>query len=99
MKNVKERGQLFGWQSILNEPKGDSTKNLIDKYCLVELEDIKAHALIYENEAGRNAQNASQMYTFLSASLTDEAKAMVLCDFADYTIVMDDGTAQVTNGP
>ena len=77
---------------------GDTTKNLIDQYGLVELEDIKAHALIYENEAGRNAQNASQMYTFLSASLTDEAKAMVLSDFSDYTIITDDGT-QVTNAP
>ena len=98
LKNVKERGQLFGWQSILNVPMGDTTKNLIDQYGLVELEDIKAHALIYENEAGRNAQNASQMYTFLSASLTDEAKAMVLSDFSDYTIITDDGT-QVTNAP
>jgi hypothetical protein len=98
LTKVKERGQLFGWKSIIEIPKDGSKKDLIDQYGLIDLEDIKAHALTYENEAGRDAQNASQMFTFLSASLTDEAQAMVRSDYSDYTIITTDGT-QVNNGP
>jgi hypothetical protein len=98
LKNVKERGQTFGWQAILNVPKDGSKKNVIEQYGLLELEDIQAHATIYENERGRNAQNASQMYNFLYTSLTDEAKLMVLSDYSDNTIIAADGS-QICNGP
>ena len=37
------------------------------------------------------------MYDFLESSLTDEAKAMVLSDFADYTITPEG--MQICNGP
>jgi predicted RNA-binding protein YlxR (DUF448 family) len=99
LKKVKERGHDFGWRAILDIPKADGTiKNLIDQYGLIELEEIQAHAMIYENEGGRNGQNASQMYTFLFESLTDEAKLMVLSDAEDYTIDTD-GTTSISNGP
>ena len=98
LKNVKERGQTFGWQAITDVPKDGATKNLIEQYGLLELEDIRAHATIYENERERNAQNSSQMYNFLYSSLTDEAKLVVLSDYSDYTIVTADGM-QVCNGP
>jgi hypothetical protein len=98
LKNVKERAQLSGWEDILNIPKDGGTKNVIDEYGLIDLDDIRAHATDYENEAGRNAQNATQMYTFLSASMTDEAKSMVLSDVAEYTIITTAGV-HVSNGP
>ena len=98
LKNVNERGQSFGWQNILNVPKDGGTRNLVDQYGLITLEDIRAHALIYENALGRNAQNASQMYNFLYSSLSDEAKLMVLSDVTDYTIITEEGM-HVCNGP
>ena len=98
LKNVKERGQSFGWNTILNVPKGDGVKNLIDQYGLLDLNDIKTHALAYENASGRDAQNASQMYNFLYASLSEQAKLMVLSDFSDYTIITNDGF-HICNGP
>ncbi len=98
LKNVKERGQTFGWQAIINVPKDGSTKSIIDQYGLLELADIRDHASTYENENGRNAQNASQMYNFLYASMSDEAKLMVLSDVAEYSITTADGT-QICNGP
>ena len=99
LKKVKERGHDFGWKAIIDIPKADgTTKNLIDQYGLIELEEIRAHAVVYENQAGRNGQNASQMYTFLFESLTDEAKLMVLSDAEDYTIDTTDGTT-ISNGP
>ena len=98
LKHVKERAQLSGWEDIINIPKDGGTKNVIDEYGLIGLDDIRAHASDYENEAGRNAQNATQMYTFLSASMTDEAKSMVLSDVEDYTIVTTAGV-HVSNGP
>ena len=98
LKNIKERAQNFGWKNIVNIPKGNDTKHLIDQYGLLDLEDIKAHALTYENENGRNAQNASEMYNFLYSSLSEEAKLMVMSDFSDYAITTTDGT-RVSNGP
>ena len=38
------------------------------------------------------------MYDFLESSLTEEAKALVLSDYADYTITTADGTT-IENGP
>jgi hypothetical protein len=99
LKNVKKRAQSFGWRSILEIPTaGGTTKDLIDLYGLIELAEVKAHAMTYENEGGRDAQNASQMYEFLYNSLTEEAKLMVLSDYVDYTIVNEDGV-HINNGP
>ena len=97
LKNVKKRAQSFGWREILDIPTADGIKDLIDLYGLIELGDVKAHAMTYENEGGRNAQNASQMYEFLYNSLTKEAKLMVLSDYSDYTIVNEDGV-HINNG-
>lgn len=98
LKNVNERGLFFGWENILNVPKDGGTRNLIEQYGLITLQDIRAHASVYENALGRDAQNASQMYNFLYSSLSNEAKLMVLSDFADYTIITEGGM-QIRNGP
>ena len=99
LKNVNERGQSFGWQNILNVPKDGGTRNLVDQYGLVTLEDIRAHALIYKNALARDAQNASQMYNFLYSSLSeDNAKLTVLSNFTNCTIITEGGI-QVCNGP
>jgi hypothetical protein len=99
LKGVKARGDTFGWKNILNVPtEGGGSKNLTDQYGLISLAEVKAHAMVYEETRGRDAQNSSQMYEFLLASLTAEAMSMVLSDFEDYMIVLPDGT-QVGNGP
>lgn len=92
LANLKERGRSYGWHNILNVPKGDNMLNLTDQHDILELADVKAHALVYENAQGRDAQNASQMFTFLYASLSEEAKRMVLSDCEDYSIVTTRGT-------
>ena len=52
---------------------------------------IKAHALTYENAKLRDAHNSSQLYEFLYASISDNAKLNVLSDASDYTINLVDG--------
>ena len=100
LKGVSKRAQLFGWKAIVNIPTGAGadTKNLIDHYGLITLENLRAHAQTYEDTGNRNAQNALQMYDFLESSLTEEAKALVLSDYADYTITTADGST-IENGP
>ena len=46
LKGVSKRAQLFGWKAIVNIPTGAGadTKNLIDHYGLITLENIRAHA-------------------------------------------------------
>lgn len=73
--------------------------NLTDHHDILELADVKANALVYENAQGRDAQNASQMFTFLYASLSEEAKRMVLSDCEDYTIVTTAERYPIGNGP
>jgi hypothetical protein len=98
LKSVSKRAQMSGWSNIITIPTGDTTtRNLCDQYGLITLENIQAHAQIYEAAQGRDAQNASQMYDFLESSLTDEAKLMVLSDYSDYTIMT--GGMQIGNGP
>jgi hypothetical protein len=100
LKNVRERAQTFGWNHILdipNEGGEGGTKNLIDQYGLITLETIQRHALTYESALGRNAQNSTQMYNFLYASISEETKLMVLSDQSDYSIATGDTTTQ--NGP
>ena len=98
LKNVKERAQAYGWQAILNIPKDGETKNLIDQYGLLDLEDVMNHAATYENAVNRDAQNSSQMYYFLYASLSEEAKLMIIADYDDYVFETEGGT-NVCNGP
>lgn len=99
LKSVSKRAQLFGWKNIINTPTGgDTTKNLCEQYGLITMAQVRNHAQMYENAQARDAQNASQMYDFLESSLTEEAKALVLSDYADYTIMTADGT-QISNGP
>jgi hypothetical protein len=103
LRDIQERAREYGWDEILTipimDPAGEpAIRNLIKQYGLITLADIRSHATIYENQAGRNAQNASQMYTFLYKSLSEEAKLMVLMDYHDYTLVTEDGN-QVSNGP
>ena len=82
LKNVKARGDTFGWKNILMVPTASGeSRNLTDKYGLITLQEVKDHALTYEETRGRDAQNSSQMYEFLLASLSAEAMSMVLLDF------------------
>jgi hypothetical protein len=89
---------MFGWQAILNVPKDGTTKKPIQQYGLIDLADIWDQAIIYEKAMGREAQNASQMYNSLYPSSTDEAKLMVLSNYADYSISTAEGM-QICNGP
>ena len=98
LKNVKDRADSFGWGAIVTIPKDGLTKDLIEQYGLITLDDIRAHAQMYVNEQGRDAQNASQMYKFLYASLTEEAKRMVWHDSDEYSITNAAGS-QVLDGP
>ena len=93
LKDVKGRGQSIGWSNILNIPNEDgASRNILDWYGVITLEHIKAHALTYENAKLRDAQNSSQLYEFLYASISDETKLNVLSDASDYTINLVDGT-------
>ena len=76
LKSVKARGDTYGWENIFAVPTEGGNKNLTDQYGLISLEEIRAHARIYENARDRNAQNSSQMYEFLLASLTASSRKM-----------------------
>jgi hypothetical protein len=63
LKKVKERGQSFGWKTILNTPKNGGTRNVIEEHELIDLEDIRAHAMTYENDiCKRERKGSSELF-------------------------------------
>ena len=56
-----------------------------------------AHSATYKSAISREAQNSSQMYYFLYASLSEEAKLMIIADYDDYVFETEGGT-KVCNG-
>lgn len=108
LKNGEAHARDSAWNDIFmvpnqlpNPPPQNAVitnQNLFQKYGLIPIEDIKAHATIYEALDGRAAQNSSQMFTWIMNSLTDDAKAKVMVDVDDYTIKLANGTT-VPNGP
>ena len=101
LKSIGKRGKLFGRKNIPSSvPTVTETRDLTKQYGLITLNEIRAHAQVYEAACGRDAQNASQMYNFFSlASISDNTQLMTLSDFADsYTVVTPDGS-QICNGP
>ncbi len=83
------------WQGICNIPvapadavEGEAIPqyDLLTQYGRMTLPQVKAHAMSYQFQANRNAQNAHQMYEFLYSSLDDEAQVRVAVKEADYFI-------------
>lgn len=80
LSNVQDRAIEFGWESLLKVPTGPApfvNKNIITDYGLISMSECDRHALTYFEQNTREAQNSGMLYTFLSKSLTEEARMLI----------------------
>ena len=87
LEKVSERASVYNWTDILNIPDGAGVQqNLITNFGLLSLEQCRDHAATYINTATRDAQNTGMLFMFLKASITDEARMMVMSHVDEYTV-------------
>jgi hypothetical protein len=85
LSKVQQRATQFGWTSILHINQGGQAMGFIENYGQITIDSIKAAATINEAANDRNAQNSSQMYTFLITSITDGLLGKVISQKEHYT--------------
>jgi hypothetical protein len=84
---IKERIRIYDWTFAIMIPDGNAiNRSLVDEYGRLTIADCQAHAATYVNVPGRNAQNSVMLYQFLSNSLSDDAKNIIMVDPETYTI-------------
>jgi hypothetical protein len=85
LSKVQQRATQFGWTAILQINQGGQVLGFIENYGQITINSIKAAAAVHEAANDRNAQNSSQMYTFLITSLTDGLLGKVISQKEHYT--------------
>jgi hypothetical protein len=86
LENVRKKSVSFNWMMTLNVNVNGQTLNLIDHYGAITLPDVRTHALTYNGQHVRNAQNSLQIFNCLSASLTEAGMSRVFLHSEDYTV-------------
>ena len=94
LKALKDRAREFGWDepgvgilSIPDDPIHPTEfKSLIDQHGEIELERIRVFEESYIEEAIRPAQDTTQLYRCLMASMSKEGKKKILIWESQYTI-------------
>ena len=82
LKHVKERAQLSGWEDIINIPKDGGTKNVIDEYGLIGLDNIRDAFNLYvtnqvEQLAARGETSSDLLINLFAAFLAVPDKKFV----------------------
>jgi len=81
----------YGWGDILDVPidaavAAGPTRSITTHYGQVTLDQVRAHATIYNGAQTRAAQNNLMLYTCLAASIMTEVKARAMIFHQDYHI-------------
>jgi hypothetical protein len=90
LSKVQQRAIQFGWTAILKIKQGGTVLapavyDFIESYGQVTLNSIRTQAAALELANDRNAQNSSQMYTFLITSIDDGLLGKVISQRDHYT--------------
>ena len=85
---MSDRARDQGWTNriLIINTVGHPNANLMDKYGQISLTDILVNAQAYVGTQTRAAQDASNMYTCILASLSEAAVARVLLEKEKYTV-------------
>jgi hypothetical protein len=87
LSSVLARVIAFGWDRTINIPDSlGISRNLINEYGLLSMEDIMRYILTYFNLATKEAQDSVMLYQFLSNSLTIETRTE-MCVYEDQYLV------------
>jgi hypothetical protein len=89
LERLRGRSTMYSWNNVLDVPDMTflaTTRNIIDCYGSVTLEECTQHADAYYLARDRASQNAQMLYNCLSTSLTDEALSKVTMMYKKYTV-------------
>jgi hypothetical protein len=91
---VQEKANMYTWTSILTV-KG---KLLTQNFTEISMEDVRAHAQIYQDRGTREAQNSEMLIQCLKASITRSAYNKVYLQREKYSILRKNTFEQVEDG-
>ena len=78
LRQVIHQANKMNWDTIINVPVTLGgvrlTRDLFSQHEMLTLAQVHAHILTYQGLEGRAAQNSQKIYTFLYASLDDQAR-------------------------
>ena len=79
LSKLRTRSSKMGWKNIMNIPEdilsddNKQTKNILDQYGEVTMEEIDNHVISYQGEPARTAQNCTMLYHCLISSVDEDA--------------------------
>ena len=85
-----KKSQVWGWNPILTIPVPDTTTgisksyNLLDRYGMVPLKDVRAHVASYYNKETKQAQDSFMSCQCLLSSLSIEFLKLITAQSKDY---------------
>ena len=91
---VQDKANMFTWTPILTI-KG---KLLTQHYTEITMEDVRAHAQVYQDRASRQAQNAEMLIQCLKASISRAVYNKVYLQRERYTIYRKNTNEPVQDG-
>jgi hypothetical protein len=86
LENVRKKAVSFNWMMTFAINVNGQFLSLIDNYGAMDMANVRAHALTYNGQHVRHAQNSLQIFNCLSASLTEGGMARVFLHSEEYTV-------------
>ncbi len=84
--NLNSRAIEQGWNNLLAVPHGGTTMNVLRNYGSITYNSVLAHAQSYAFQDVRLAQNSTNIFNCLEATLTNDATATVNAEHHIFTL-------------
>ena len=86
LESFRQRAIESNWWQTLQVNRDGMNYNLVDHYGVLTYEEVRQRVQMYQGTNTRNAQNAIQIFTCLSNSLTPDAKSRVFVEADKYNV-------------
>ena len=96
--NLNSRAIEQGWNSLLAVPHGGTNMNVLRNYGSITYNSVLAHAQSYAFQDVRLAQNSTNLFNCLEATLTNDATATVNAEHHIFTLKRSDVVATQPQG-
>jgi hypothetical protein len=91
---IQDKANMYTWTSILTVKGKLLTQNLTE----ITMEDVRAHAQVYQDKSSREAQNSEMLIQCLKASITRSVYNKVYLQREKYIILRKNTFEQVEDG-
>jgi hypothetical protein len=91
---VQDKANMFTWTSILTINGRPLTQN----FTKITMEEVRAHAQVYQDRSMREAQNSEMLIQCLKASITRTVYNKIYLQREKYIILRKNTNEQVEDG-